>query len=198
MASSKAKKEAPRARERRAAAREAQGITQKGPLGSFVSVERVRQALAEVVEDQFQLVLEEVRSKGSGTNRTLEVVIDYPEDRTDSLDLDTLAEVSQALSSTLDSLDDGEVPYQLEVSSRGVSSPLTERRHWRRSIDRLLQITDSSGQTYLARLDFVTEEGPVVRPKKETKKGQAASYKEPKTLPWQTISSAKVEIEFNR
>lgn len=199
MASPKAsKKDAPNARERRAAARAEQGITQKAPAGSFVSVEGVREAVTRVVEQEFKLVLEKLTAKGSGANRTLEIVVDYPEDRTDALSLDTIAEVSQALSAALDAADDGEVPYSLEVSSRGVTSPLTETRHWKRSIDRLVEITEAGGEKYLARLDFVTDEGPVVRRKKETKKGQPESYRDPVTLPWGTISAAKVEIEFNR
>ncbi|WP_237224554.1 ribosome maturation factor RimP [Rothia nasisuis] len=193
-----AKKDTPNARERRAAARAQQGITQKAPTGSFVSVERVREAVTAVIEGEFKLVLEELHAKGNGANRTLEIVVDYPEDRTDSLSLDTIAELSQALSAALDSADDGEVPYLLEVSSRGVTSPLTEPRHWKRSLDRLVEITETSGEKYLARLDFVTEEGPTVRRKKETKKGQPESYREPITLPWGTISAARVEIEFNR
>ncbi|WP_237197268.1 ribosome maturation factor RimP [Rothia nasimurium] len=199
MASPKAsKKDAPNARERRAAARAEQGITKKAPAGSFVSVEGVREAVTRVVEQEFKLVLEKLTAKGSGANRTLEIVVDYPEDRTDALSLDTIAEVSQALSSALDAADDGEVPYSLEVSSRGVTSPLTETRHWKRSIDRLIEITETGGEKYLARLDFVTEEGPVLRRKKETKKGQPESYRDAVTLPWATISAAKVEIEFNR
>lgn len=199
MASPKAsKKDAPNARERRAAARAEQGITKKAPAGSFVSVEGVREAVTRVVEQEFKLVLEKLTAKGSGANRTLEIVVDYPEDRTDALSLDTIAEVSQALSAALDAADDGEVPYSLEVSSRGVTSPLTETRHWKRSIDRLIEITEAGGEKYLARLDFVTDEGPVVRRKKETKKGQPESYRDPVTLPWGTISAAKVEIEFNR
>ncbi|WHS49914.1 ribosome assembly cofactor RimP [Rothia sp. SD9660Na] len=199
MASPKAsKKDAPNARERRAAARAEQGITKKAPAGSFVSVEGVREAVTRVVEQEFKLVLEKLAAKGRGANRTLEIVVDYPEDRTDALSLDTIAEVSQALSAALDDADDGEVPYSLEVSSRGVTSPLIETRHWKRSIDRLIEITEAGGEKYLARLDFVTDEGPVVRRKKETKKGQPESYRDPVTLPWGTISAAKVEIEFNR
>lgn len=199
MASPKAaKKSAPNARERRAAARAEQGITQKTVAGSQVSVEAVRETIEKIVIAEFGLVLEKLTAKGSGSNRTLEIVLDYPEDRTDALSLDTIAEVSQALSTALDAADDGDVPYMLEVSSRGVTSPLTEPRHWKRSIDRLIDITETGGEQYLARLDFVTEDGPVVRRKKETKKGQPESYRDPVTLPWGTISSAKVEIEFNR
>lgn len=194
------KKAAPNARERRAAARAAEGISNPAPAvtGNFLVLEDVRGAVEKVVVEEFKLVLENLTAKGKGANRTLEIVIDYPEDRTDSLSLDTIAEVSQAVSTALDEANDGEAPYMLEVSSRGVTSPLTEPRHWKRSIDRLIDITETGGETYLARLDSVTETGPVLRRKKETKKGQPESYRDPVTLDWGTISTAKVEIEFNR
>lgn len=198
MASPKDKKNAPNARERRAATRAAEGISAPNPQGSFLTVDGVKDAVAAVVEGEFRLVLEKVSAKGAGANRTLEIVVDYPEDRTDALSLDTIAEVSQAISTALDSADDGDTPYLLEVSSRGVTSPLTLPRHWKRSLGRLIDITEAGGDKYLARLDEVTEDGPVVRRKKETKKGQPESYREAQNLTWDTISSAKVEIEFNR
>lgn len=198
MASPKDKKNAPNARERRAAARAAEGISSPAPKGSFLSVDAVKDAVIAVVEGEFKLVLENLTAKGAGANRTLEIVVDYPEDRTDALSLDTIAEVSQAISTALDAADDGETPYMLEVSSRGVTSPLTEPRHWKRSITRLIDITETGGEEYLARLDAVNDEGPVIRRKKDTKKGQPESYRDPQTLPWDTISTAKVEIEFNR
>jgi ribosome maturation factor RimP len=34
----------------------------------------------------------------------------------------------------------GEVPYTLEVSSPGVDRPLTEPRHWRRAVGRLVKV----------------------------------------------------------
>lgn len=193
------KKDAPNARERRASARAAEGIsTPQAASGSFLVLDEVRGAIKKVVAEDFKLVLEKVTAQGKGANRTLEIVIDYPEDRTDALSLDTIAEVSQAISSALDEANDGEAPYMLEVSSRGVTSPLIETRHWKRSIDRLIDITEKGGENYLARLDSVSDEGPVLRRKKETKKGQPESYRDAHTLPWDAISAAKVEIEFNR
>jgi ribosome maturation factor RimP len=41
----------------------------------------------------------------------------------------------------------GDFPYTLEVSSPGVDRPLTDQRHWRRAVGRLVQVavTDSGG-----------------------------------------------------
>jgi ribosome maturation factor RimP len=41
----------------------------------------------------------------------------------------------------------GDFPYTLEVSSPGVDRPLTDRRHWRRAVGRLVRVavTDPAG-----------------------------------------------------
>lgn len=183
------------ARERRAAERAASGISTPAPKTSFVNVEQLREQLLPVIEE-FNLYLEGLKARGAGSNKTLEIIVDLPEDRTDFLSLDTLAEVSQALSKKLDEVEDGDSPYLLEVSSPGATRSLTERRHWKRSIGRLIVVTTATGDKYLARLHEVTEEGVVLSRKKETKKGQKPSYRDPETIEWSTISSAKVEIEF--
>ena len=56
--------------------------------------------------------------------------------------LDDIAEVSRAVSEVLDANDDGmgRTPYVLEVTSPGVDRPLTEPRHWRRNIGRLVTV----------------------------------------------------------
>lgn len=187
-------------RERRAAARAATGIsTPQTPTNTnFLNIDDIKDTITQVVEKEFNLVLETLIAKGSGPNRTLEITIDYAEG-TDSLSLDTVAEVSQAISTALDTIDDGETPYLLEVSSPGASRPLTEERHWKRAIGRLIDITPADGtEKYLARLHDVTPEGPLLARKKNTKKGQKESYQDPTTTPWDIISTAKVEIEFNQ
>jgi ribosome maturation factor RimP len=61
------------------------------------------------------------------------------------VDLDAVAELSRRISSALDAVEEagdeliaGE--YELEVGSPGVDRPLTEPRHWRRSVSRLVQV----------------------------------------------------------
>ncbi len=56
--------------------------------------------------------------------------------------LDDIAEASQAVSTALDaSPAAGNAPYTLELSSRGVSAPLTEAKHYRRNTGRLVRLT---------------------------------------------------------
>jgi ribosome maturation factor RimP len=79
--------------------------------------------------------LEGVRITAAGRRRLLRIVVDAD----GGVSLDEIAQVSRDLSAVLD--DDtalGSQPYTLEVSSPGVDRPLTDRRHWRRAIGRLV------------------------------------------------------------
>ena len=88
--------------------------------------------------------LESVRVTAAGRRRLLRVVVDS--DR--GVSLDDASTVSRELSAALDTVAVmGDFPYTLEVSSPGVDRPLTDRRHWRRAVGRLVQVivTDSTG-----------------------------------------------------
>jgi ribosome maturation factor RimP len=55
--------------------------------------------------------------------------------------LDDIALVSREASVRLDDTGAmGEAPYTLEVSSPGVDRPLTQPRHWRRAVGRLVRV----------------------------------------------------------
>jgi ribosome maturation factor RimP len=102
--------------------------------------------------------LESVRVTAAGRRRLLRVVVDS--DR--GVSLDDAAAVSRELSAALDTVAVmGDFPYTLEVSSPGVDRPLTERRHWRRAVGRLVRVAvaDSgpvSGRVVSADADGVT------------------------------------------
>ncbi len=82
--------------------------------------------------------LEAVRVSVAGRRRLLRVVVDS--DR--GVSLDDAAAISRQLSAELDAVAVmGDFPYTLEVSSPGVDRPLTEPRHWRRAVGRLVQVT---------------------------------------------------------
>lgn len=69
---------------------------------------------------------------------------DGPEGRGPSLD--EIADATRAISVALDeSPAVGNAPYTLEVSSRGVSRPLTELKHFRRNVGRLVTLTLPEG-----------------------------------------------------
>jgi ribosome maturation factor RimP len=81
--------------------------------------------------------LESVRVTTAGRRRLLRVIVDAD----GGVSLDTIALASRELSARLDGATEmGELPYTLEVSSPGVDRPLTEPRHWRRAIGRLVVV----------------------------------------------------------
>jgi len=81
--------------------------------------------------------LEGVKIVTAGRRRVLRIVVDAD----GGVSLDDIAEVSRELSARLDARNAmGDAPYTLEVSSPGVDRPLTEPRHWRRAIGRLVVV----------------------------------------------------------
>jgi ribosome maturation factor RimP len=102
--------------------------------------------------------LESARLSAAGRRRLLRVVVDS--DR--GVSLDDAAAISRKLSAALDAAPVmGDFPYTLEVSSPGVDRPLTDPRHWRRAVGRLVQVTAAdagpiSGRVLAADADGVT------------------------------------------
>jgi ribosome maturation factor RimP len=102
--------------------------------------------------------LESVRVSTAGRRRLLRVVVDSDQ----GVGLDDAATISRQLSAALDADPVmGDFPYTLEVSSPGVDRPLTDPRHWRRSVGRLVQVTAAeagtvTGRVVAADLDGVT------------------------------------------
>ncbi|HLV73229.1 ribosome maturation factor RimP [Actinomadura hallensis] len=79
--------------------------------------------------------LEEVDVRPAGRRRLVRVVVDGD----DGVGLDDIARLSETASGLLDESDVmGASPYVLEVTSPGVDRPLTEPRHWRRNVGRLV------------------------------------------------------------
>jgi len=96
-------------------------------------------ALVSPVVEQAGYDLEALVLTPMGRRSLLRVVID----RDEGISLDDIAGMSHAVAEVLD--DDegviGKAPYVLEVTSPGVDRPLTEARHWRRAIGRLVEVT---------------------------------------------------------
>ncbi|NDU72566.1 ribosome maturation factor RimP [Actinomadura sp. DSM 109109] len=79
--------------------------------------------------------LEEVDVRPAGRRRLVRVVVDAD----GGISLDDIARLSETTSELLDGSDVmGSSPYVLEVTSPGVDRPLTEPRHWRRAVGRLV------------------------------------------------------------
>lgn len=100
------------------------------------------QALVEQVIGQTQLEVDRIEFGSAGRRTQLRIFLDGDGPLGQGPSLDEIAGATRALSKALDeSPVTGEAPYVLEVSSRGVSRPLTAPRHYRRNAGRLVKLT---------------------------------------------------------
>src|SRR5829696_10203345 len=99
--------------------------------------------------EELGLDLEAVELTPAGKRRVLRIAVD----KDGGVTLDDVADATREVNRVLDESDVmGELPYTLEVTSRGVDSPLTLPRHWRRNEDRLVKATLADGTTLTARI----------------------------------------------
>lgn len=159
--------------------------------------ERLRSYLEPTVASH-NLHLEEVEVRATADQRTVHVVVDR-RDGTEGVDLDSLAEVSRSLSEAMDADpgDRGEA-YDLEVSSFGVGRPLTEPRHWRRNVGRLVKVNLIGEENIAGRLVEATEDGIVVVPDLPVKKGMKPKQGAPLALGFDRVRRGTVDVDFTR
>jgi ribosome maturation factor RimP len=134
--------------------------------------------------------LEEVTASRAGSRQVLRLVVDAD----GGITLDDVAAVSQAVSAALDEGGlMGESAYDLEVTSPGVSRPLTEPRHWRRNLGRLVTV-QAGGQELTGRIVEADDEGIVLElpGKKPGMKGER------RALGYPQLGRGRVQVEFNR
>jgi len=142
--------------------------------------------VAPVVE-RAGLDLEDVVITPAGKRRMVRVVVDGD----DGVDLDLAASISHEVAGILDeSPIMGEQPYVLEVTSPGVDRPLTAPRHWRRAVGRLVDVTPHQGKALVGRVLMAdeAEDGGATLDVKGIER----------TVAYDTVARAKVQIEFKR
>jgi ribosome maturation factor RimP len=123
--------------------------------GGSVDEGRIADAIRPVITAA-GMDLELVRVTAAGRRRLLRVVVDS--DR--GVSLDDAAAISRQLSAELDTAAVmGDFPYTLEVSSPGVDRPLTEPRHWRRAVGRLVRVTVADSGATSGRIVSADPEG---------------------------------------
>jgi ribosome maturation factor RimP len=130
------------------------------------------------------LDVEAVEVTPAGKRRVLRVAVD----KDGGVTLDDVADATREVSRVLDESDVmGEMPYTLEVTSRGVDRPLTLPRHWRRNEDRLVKATLADGSSLTGRIVASSEESVTLD---VSGKQREVAYAE--------VAKALVQIEFNR
>ncbi len=143
------------------------------------------------------LVLESVTVSTAGSRSVLRVVVDLPPDHDGTLSLDAVADAAREVSAALDAADPmGELPYTLEVSSPGVDRPLTQPRHLRRNVGRLVLLTLVGGEEVTGRVLVVEDDDTLVLLLPGAKKGMPATKQ--RRVPWAEVVQGVVQVEFNR
>jgi ribosome maturation factor RimP len=131
--------------------------------------------------------VETVDVQKAGRRHIVRVVVD----RDGGVDLDLIAAVSRRASELLDVpplADALPGPFVLEVTSPGIDRPLTEARHWRRALTRLVEVTLADGSTVVGRATSVPDEDTVV----------LTNDAGDRTIQRADIQRAVVQVEFNR
>lgn len=144
-------------------------------------------AVIEPILAEHGLELDRLDVTPIGKRSVLRVTIDGdgPEGRGPLLD--DIATASSAISEALDASPAvGSAPYTLEVSSRGVSKPLTEAKHFRRNRGRLVKLW-LQGEETVARIRDVDDDAVTVE-------ADGAERR----VPLADIAKAVVQVELNR
>jgi ribosome maturation factor RimP len=148
-----------------------------------------RERLATVIGPAIEAVgcdLEQVTVSPAGKRKVVRVVVDADSGVT----LDAVAAVSRAVTEVLDARDTelfGDSPYVLEVTSPGVDRPLTEPRHWRRAVGRLVEVP-VDGATVRGRVAGTGDDGVQLADEAGART----------THPWAALGPGVVQIEFGR
>jgi ribosome maturation factor RimP len=132
--------------------------------------------------------LEDVAVSQAGRRSVVRVVVD----KDGGVSLDDVAEVSRVVSEALDGLETSDPgllsgSYVLEVSSPGVDRPLTEPRHWRRNVGRLVRASLADGSAVTGRLTEAGADGVVLEVDGS-----------PRSLGHDQLVKGAVQIEFSR
>jgi ribosome maturation factor RimP len=133
--------------------------------------------------------LEDVAVTSAGRRSLVRVTVDAD----GGIDLDAVAVVSRLVSDALDAdaTRSGSPrvlagAYVLEVSSPGVDRPLTEPRHWRRAVGRLVRV-EIAGNQVTGRVGSVDDAGVTLEVEGAERRAGFAE-----------LGRGKVQVEFNR
>lgn len=144
------------------------------------------------------MAVEDVNVIPAGKRRLVRILVDsdlteLPDDDHTSavppLSLDAVADATRAVSAALDESDVmGEQAYVLEVSSPGTDRPLTDPRHFRRNVGRLVRLDRPEQQPLTGRLRAADDHGVTV----------VADAGGEERLAYADITKGIVQLEFNR
>ena len=162
-----------------------------------------------------RLVVDDLVVQRAGKRRLVRIAVDDdlssldPGDETTPVEpvaLDTVADATRLIDAALESSDAmGPAPYVLEVTSPGLSRPLTQPRHFRRNVGRLVTAQLREGGELTGRIAAAGADG--VRLTDATGPAAAGptgsrpgSGNDPggRFVEYAALSRAQVQVEFNR
>ena len=136
--------------------------------------------------------LEDISVTAAGRRNLIRIIVDAD----GGVDLDAVAALSRAMSEALDADTAGGPdfadPYVLEVSSPGVDRPLTEARHWRRAVGRLVDVP-VEGKPLTGRVVSVDDAGVTLEVA-----GVKGRPSKTQVVGWTALGRGKVQVEFSR
>ena len=152
------------------------------------------------------LVVEDVTVTAAGRRSVVRIAVDRSlaglanTDTTSfvaPLSLDEVADATRVVDAALDSdTRVGIAPYVLEVSSPGVDRPLTQPRHLRRNVGRLVRLRLLDGAERSGRIASVSDLVIVLTP--DPAADPAATATGPVEIPVDQVRDGRVIIEFGR
>jgi ribosome maturation factor RimP len=150
-----------------------------------------RRALSEVIEPVVAKAgydVEGLTVSSAGRRSLVRVVVDSDA----GVGLDDIATLSHDISAALDDRDGdglggimGGAPYVLEVTSPGVDRPLSQPRHWRRSVGRLVKVDLDGGPSQQGRVVSADDSGADLDADGERVR-----------IDYAAVRSARVQVEF--
>ncbi len=145
---------------------------------------RVRQVIGQPISGQ-GADLEDVVIAGSRKRPVIRIIVDAD----DGLSLDKAADINRACAKAIDEVNVmGEQSYVVEVTSPGVSRPLTAARHWRRNLGRLVRIQPrEDGEVFTGRIVAASDTTATV--------DVAGS---PREFPYRDVKKAVIQVELKR
>ncbi len=143
--------------------------------------------VVEPVVENHGLEIDRIEVVAAGKRALVRIFLDGDGPEGHGPSLDQIAEATRSISQALDDADltKGR-PYVLEVSSRGVGRPLTEPKHFRRNLGRLVALTTTDGEV-VGRIAAVTDDAVEL----DIDGGS-------RTVALAAISKALVQVELNR
>jgi Uncharacterized protein conserved in bacteria len=143
--------------------------------------------VVEPVVDSHGLEIDRIEVVAAGKRPLVRIFLDGDGPEGHGPSLDQIAEATRSISQALDDADltKGR-PYVLEVSSRGVTRPLTEMKHFRRNLGRLVALTTTEGEVN-GRIAATTDDAVELEIDGSSR-----------TVSLAAISKALVQVELNR